>query len=183
VLNCTFAEDELANVEAENLKESLYAKWRSHSAKVRHGLQVSANYSPRTKRTPKPMLKGLASTERVVDLINVAWAERLKESPSLTDAEKKSGYFANVSQAVQRRPWGRMGTLCTSGIFYSYEHDLVLSGYHMCRLHGVPMGTGISSVFSSHQLRDLAGESFSLPCITTAVLPYYCNPWAPWWKA
>jgi hypothetical protein len=44
------------------------------------------------------------------DVIDCAWAARCKEMPHASDSERAEGFYANFSQAVQRRPWG---PLCT----------------------------------------------------------------------
>jgi hypothetical protein len=102
--------------------------------------------------------------------------------PDSTHDERKCNFFVNLSQGVQRRAWGPIGTFCSSSVWYSYEFDLVLSGYMMLRAHGVPINKDIQHKMTNSQMRDLAGESFSLPCVAAVVTAFYLNPWGAWWR-
>ena len=87
--------------------------WRKHSIDARAKLGVTANFAPWTQNRA---LAGVPSLARCHDLIDVAWISRL-------DSFVRSGrdvsmaaidFFADVSQAVQRKPWGSMQCLCCS---------------------------------------------------------------------
>jgi hypothetical protein len=72
--------------------------------------------------------------------------------------------------------------LTTSGIWYSYEFDLALDGHEWILLQGAPHGTTPETSFSSRQLRDLGGEAFCAPSITTFAYAMYLNPYGRWWQ-
>ena len=69
---------------------------------------------------------------------------------------------------------------------YSFEYDVLLSGYDQLRLQGIPTGAapqGEGSVtFTNGQLHSLAGEAYCCPVITTVLYAYWLNPWGDWWK-
>ncbi len=56
----------------------------------------------------------------MLELIDIAWAYRLAAADgSLEDMQLREGYFADVSQAVERHPFGDMSSLA-SGPLLSY---------------------------------------------------------------
>ncbi len=46
--------------------------------------------------------------------------------------------YCDISQGVQRRPWGALETFCTSSMPYSFEANRSLSGYGGLRSLGWP---------------------------------------------
>ena len=96
-----------------------FPRWREHSIDERDNLEISRNFKPWTTR-PDVKLKGVRVTPRVLELIDIAWAYRLAAADgSLEDMQLREGYFADVSQAVERHPFGDMSSLA-SGPLLSY---------------------------------------------------------------
>ena len=160
----------------------MFKQWRRHSADVRSKLGVSSEYSGWTSQAVIS-LPGVPKTPRVLDLLNTAWAERLQAcggAGNVSTVEARIGFWANVSQAVQRHPYGTPGTLATSGAWYSFQHDFLLDGQDECQLQGMPRAP--TPCLSSNQLHGLAGEAFSVPCVSTFLYSMYLNPWGTWWR-
>ncbi len=161
-------------------KDHVYNKWRGHSARVRAKGKISSTYDGWTSQKDV-LLRGVPKLGRVPDVLDVAWGHQMQKATRLrmTSSEAKAGFWCNVSQSVQRKPWGGPGVLTTRSRFYSFEHDFTLDGNDFLRLQGAPMATAPG--FSDHELRDLGGEAFPCPCITAFSFAFYMNPWAPWW--
>lgn len=168
-------------------------EWKKQSAKLRDQLGLSSEHKGWTE---SHTLHGLPKTARVADFVDIAWAHRRHNMGANTLArDAAKGFWCDPSQAVERKAWGGSpGCLCATSMSYSYERDLTLSGYDHCKLQGFPggqcprkqheaNGSHGTPGFSDEELRDIAGNSFFLPCITTAVYAYWLNPYAPWWKS
>jgi hypothetical protein len=65
-------------------------------------------------------------------------------------------------------------------MWYSYEDDIVLSGWAHLKAIGVPDDVQIGGL-SDNDMRSLSGEAFSAPCVAHVLLCYYANPWGRWW--
>ena len=105
---------------------SVYAKWKVHSACVRSALNLPGKSSPWTARGDVT-LHGLGRpSARVLDVLDVAWSCRRNSMPgTATSEDLKRGFWANVSQAVQRRPWGPLPLACKITIMYSFAEERV----------------------------------------------------------
>mgnify|MGYP000574030960 CR=1 FL=1 len=80
-------------------------------------------------------------------------------------ANLQRGYWAKLTQAVQRKPWGQPGTLMCKAVWHSFEREQTFDGVYSIRLQGLPQK--ISTVgLSDRCLRDLAGDSFPCPGIS-----------------
>ena len=91
-------------------------------------------------------------------------------------------FYVDISQDVKREPWGgKLGTVATNTVWYSYACDALMSGRDQLVCHGMPDGIAPSSQFTNADLTSLSGEQFSLPSIGLISMIYYCNPYAPWW--
>ncbi len=95
-------------------------------------------------------------------------------------ADLQRGYW-EMSQAVQRKPWGQPGTLTCKAVWYSFEREQTLDGVDSIRLQGLPQK--ISTVgLSDRCLRDLAGDGFPCPVVSTSTGAVYFLADAPWWR-
>jgi hypothetical protein len=91
-------------------KKSYLLKWPMHSNSERERLGVPRDYKPWSTRRDTNSL-GVPDCKRMRDVLEVAWAARLKEMPLSSDEDRRRGYYANLTQAVQRRAWGGMHTM------------------------------------------------------------------------
>ena len=55
---------------------------------------------------------GVSKQSRVQDLINVGWAAQLSKSTGQEDMVLRKGYFIDLSQSIDRKPWGDVGVFC-----------------------------------------------------------------------
>lgn len=184
--------DDIKDVEAASCAGGACMKWQVHSAQTRSKLKAPNDWNP---LTPTSSVIGNLPA-RVGELMNVGLihadkeAQRLamlKRNPRPYSSEKvKHGLFADLSQSVQRRPFGNVSTLHTNSLVYSYEHDLVLPALSHPLLHGYPhclkwdiFGDSRSQAAAA---RHLIGESWSLPVGAQVLTAALLTPQAPWWR-
>ena len=173
--------------EETHLKRSRdLARWRARSSEVRdkHKLPPLGETGSQPWTSRKGVnLQGVADSERQLDHLNVCFAVHKQRNPGVRHEDLIRELFCNPSQCVARLPvhHGRLPTITTSAEIYSYEHDCILSGQAHLRAMGWPTNVGPMCTYSNHECRTLAGEAFSLPCLSTVLYAYYLNPHAPWW--
>ena len=173
--------------EETHLKRSRdLARWRARSSEVRdkHKLPPLGETGSQPWTSRKDVkLQGMADSERQLDHLNVCFAVHKQRNPGVRHEDLIRDLFCNPSQCVARLPMqqGRLPTITTSAEIYSYEHDCILSGQAHLRAMGWPSNVG-TCTYSNHECRTLAGEAFSLPCLSAVLYAYYLNPHAPWWR-
>ena len=87
--------------------------WFGHSSTFRDKYDISSKFNPWSDDPDRAdSLRLLTAREK--DLVNVAWAMRLKACPQASFEEQKKGFLEDITQAVQRRPWG-VGRQITKG--------------------------------------------------------------------
>ncbi len=70
---------------------------------------------------------------------------------------------------------------CSDTAVYSFEADQVLTAAHHLAIMGQRYTPDIARMCPK-DLKSLAGESFSAPCIGLIAAAYYLNPWGPWFN-
>ena len=81
-------------VEASSMSnKERYSKWRLDSARVRAKYQLSSSYSGWTSHTG---VRGVPSTPRCADLINVAWGARVKSAAFGANRESLADNFLST---------------------------------------------------------------------------------------
>lgn len=114
-------------------------------------------------------MQGL-QTERQKEILDVAflsiWASKGLELPH---SEVIKNLYVDVSQAISRRPWGRLRTLCTGSQIYSFEKDRVLIAEESLRLLGFPTGSWTASLTQS-DIMGFAGNAMALPSVAAVSL-------------
>ena len=167
------------------------AKWKKHSVVMRDKLGMSAKHAPWTTRPDVFAAKALAP--RYQDVLDVAWTAHVKQQrtaaaanclPPPTDTEMRRGFFVDVGQAVQRRPWhhGPLRMICQTSFVYSFEADGVIKPAQCLRLQGLGKHLNLAKL-SDCEIRSLAGEGFAWPCVGSALWAAFLEPAAPWWTA
>ncbi len=160
----------------------LFREWRKHSGNMRTGCGVSAAFSGWTSRADVQLV-GFPKNDRCLDLLDCAWACRIKQASRTTSStELRKDFWVNAAQAVQRRPWGAPKTLISAGCFYSYERDVCLDGLDMLALQGVPSSSSVAEL-GFRDTKDLAAEGFFLPSFGTVLGALYASPYASWWRS
>lgn len=166
-----------------NRAGSSVPKWKVHSAVVRDRLRMGATSAPWTSQAK---LTGLPDNARMRDVIDVAWGARREAMPAgSTKSEMARNFFCDPTQSVSRTPWQEgLAAIAQGSMMYSFEKDLVLSGFDHLRALGIPEdaapGQGTVS-FSDKQCRSLAGEAFGCPVVTTITYAFWLNPYGNWW--
>lgn len=169
------------NQDLEKLSQK-FKEWRKHSGLLRQKLGVSAGFKGWSRDAAGIQLVGLPTMDRVVDCIDVAWADRMAQFPPGTPmSTMRKDFWCNPSQGVQRKPWGDKGTLTGSGIWYSYEHDTTLDGMDALHLHGLPDLMDMRGI-SDNETKDMGGEAYSVPISTLFASAFYFMPWGSWWN-
>jgi hypothetical protein len=179
----------------ERGQRSELQKWKVHSAQTRSKMKVPHDFRPWAQIAH---FHGVPSgSERARELIEVGYVHVDKEAQRRANFKKNpqaykpgtliQGFWCDISQAVQRKPFGSLGVLHTNAWFYSYEHDIVLPGLFHVALNGFPSDLNWSmfghSAISQHAAaRQLMGESFSLPCGAQALTAAMLTKKAPWWE-
>jgi hypothetical protein len=134
--------------------------------------------APYTSRSDV-MLKGVHRSDRNLDVLNLAWATRIKEIPDSVKAAPvhlkfdllKRGFFVNHSQQNAHKPWGKFSTITSSAHVYSFlldreilpEELFLLQGHPVVSLETVPDKSRATA------LRTMAGEGVSVPVMAAAI--------------
>lgn len=160
--------------------------WRAAARQVRDKNSWPRDYQPWTTRpaicTPNVLC------DRQKDVIDVAWGCKLAAKPRgrlgdmrITVDKLKAGVFADVTLSIPRAFAGRIRALKRGARYYSYEFDGTLPGWHHLRINGYPSNLSFSSQ-SDSQCRDIAGESFALPCVASVLWSLHLIDSMPWWR-
>eukprot|EP00435_Cladocopium_sp_Y103_P036300 s883_g9.t1 len=148
-------------------------KWAVQLANWRHDLGI-----PKSLKSPwvgNPQFKGasLSMTDRIRGLLDVVVWEKLGRAASSMSFPEKQERLANtyvdISQNPCRRPCnnsqGIMGTMTTSSIYYSYFRDGAVLPFEMLLWHGHSRLLKIPDDVKGRDLKELAGEGMSAPCL------------------
>lgn len=155
---------------------------KKYAALVRRQVGISSGYDGWTSR-PDLLLTGVPKLPRCYDGLNLRWALQVKHkaTPGTTSAELRANLWHDLSQnmrGVSTRT--RPGTHCTSGCWYSYQHDTIIDGSDCMRLQGWAKEKANTREHTPSGLKDLASEGYMLACMSTVMLAVTQNPFAPW---
>ena len=124
---------------------------------------------------------------RCRDLINTAYGVYLTtiQGTNADTASESIEWYANISQAHKRRPWGpTLGCVSQSSMWYSFARDRVLCNDDVYRLMGWPSTSQLNfGDISLREQQSLIGESIFLPALGLIMEACWLNPWAPWWDS
>ena len=161
-------------------------KWQVQSHNLRSSLQVSKGWKRWTGRVGFKG-EGLPLTPRIMDLLNVAVAWRLRKhglSSNVSD-EVMLGFmqhaFADASQNHVRIPWTKgknksneaAPCFTTSTSMYSFGHDRIVHAQEMARMMGWTDDSEIPASVSVHKYKQMLGSSIALPCLGAIMWTYY----------
>ena len=169
--------------EAGGLHSQDYSAWRTHSGKLRAAHNIPPTAKPWTTRRGIA-LDGVASTLRVHDVLDVFWGVVVNRAPkTMSVSEVRSGLWCDVSQAVQRQNHNPRSVpgMTTRSMYYSFEFDKTISAKGNLQMLGHPATRMSRERFSENQLRELAGEGFSIPCCSIVSFLMFANPFGEWW--
>lgn len=158
-----------------------FCEWEVQSSKVRDQYDIPRSACPWT--TSGVQLHAVPRTDRLLDLLDTAWAVHRKQSPpDLTSAELAKNLWVDLATAVGRKPWsiGGPGVFRQNSMVYSFHADAVLSGAARMQLMGWP-ASAFPRRLQDSNLRHMCGECYSLPLCTLLHFCLYCNPFGQWW--
>ena len=163
-------------------KSEAVRKWPGHSAATRTLYGIPLQWEPWTSR-PDIRLRGISGTNaRGRDLVNVAWAWRLKQFPDASLEDLTRDFYVDLSQSVHFGPWseGFVRTLCKSTRIYSFQWDMVLTRRHQLACMGMPLKC--LQILGDHKSAfAFAGNAFACPVIATALIAFCLNAEGAWW--
>ena len=129
---------------------------------------------------------GVPGTPRVHQIIDAVAVLKLREFGALNRVTLESfqtmkdvlkDVFVDISQNPRQRCFtNRQGInhcLATSSQLYSYGADRMLLPFELLLLQGHRRGLQLPSNMRSNQIKELAGEGMSLPCLGTVVWSAY----------
>ena len=158
-----------------------WATWKTHSSVIRSKHNLPKQSKSWTGR-PGICLRGVPNLDRVHDVIDCAFSIHRAKNPKASTKELVDGLMVDISQAVQRKPWSvGARTVTTRTHFYVFSEDCSLAGASHMKLMGWPTSR-LGQQFTDHELRVLAGESYSLPWNAVFHALLYCNPFGEWWQ-
>ena len=105
-----------------------FPKWTQHSEKARRHFGMSRYWRPWTAPSDAsrvPHLFGVSGGPRVIELLDIAWGARLTSNAAAAPKEQmqvqdlKRDYYANISQSVDRSPWGSLPTVARGADIFS----------------------------------------------------------------
>ena len=156
--------------------------WKKHSEKmwIELGYEEPSTRKPYTSRRDVK-LAGVRQAERDLDVIDLAWATRIKNIPASVKSAPpsqrfdllKKDYYVNHSQQNVRKPWGNFSTITTSSRVYSFELDRDVLPEELLLLLGHPSPSSDTCAFNpelkAKTLCHLAGEGVSIPVMACAI--------------
>jgi len=163
--------------------------WLSHSEAIRTRNSVPKGTRPWTTRRGISLV-GVPATLRAHDVLDTVWSVAVKQAARSTPASDiRKSLFCDLSQDIKRQPLTAakrsrgLPSMVTGTVYYSFEEDTTISGRGNLQLLGHPPGRMSRQSFSESQLRDLAGEGFSVPhaCLISFLL--FSNPFGAWWDS
>ncbi|CAE7208812.1 unnamed protein product [Symbiodinium sp. CCMP2456] len=142
-------------------------EWQLHSAQLRETLGISVSSKIWTGKATFQGL-GLGLTDRVQDALDVTAAKILSRKAKNT-SETLMNTVLDVSQSIARGTFTKQSGVhpcfTTSSELYSYREDRVILGVEMLAILGYPRDMIIPEDFTNRQLKRLAGNTISLPCL------------------
>ena len=137
--------------------------WKAKHAKVR---QESCILDNSERWSTGHALRGVPATaERIRDCIDLAHQLALQKHPDCP----VQNLVVDVSQDGSRMAWcTHMRSITRSSAFYSFGADRLLCAQETLGCLGFPpLNWG---EFSEAQIKDVAGETFAVPCAATCLL-------------
>jgi hypothetical protein len=113
------------------------------------------------------------SNEREKDLCEIAWLSR-----PVAD-RKPEGFYIDVSQSADRKPWGSLRCLTSSSCIVDVEAKKLLQPHHHMLLQGHG-SEETTSIVSDSMCVQLAGQGMFVPSLATVLLPAILQSRAHW---
>jgi hypothetical protein len=164
--------------------------WENESMMIRDQLNISKDWMPLTagcsEVEARSRFRGLPYLPRVLDVVNVAEAYRLKSNIPADN------FFVNFSQNVRRRPWGiGMHCLSTTSETFDFGRQTVLTACDRLALMGMPAKhiaevvapkLGVKGCISERDMERLSGQGMCCPCLAVVQTAVFLNQHSCWFK-
>eukprot|EP00971_Amphidinium_carterae_P352644 6492685-Amphidinium_carterae.8 len=116
-------------------------------------------------------LRGVSATERVREVIDIAYARYHKQHAEKgDDTLRQCPWLLDVTQCISRKcHCTHFRAMCSGSTYYSYSLDRMITPVEHLLVLGWPQQSALDRLgklsLNPGQVRDLAGESMSPPCI------------------
>ena len=175
LLALALAHEERQHSSAKHQPPPAAARWRQQVQQQRDEWHAEGRAAARAHPLASARLRGLSDNERIresleVNLLRACFAQDL--DPAVPDQleRAKANLIADASQNYRWMSASLDVAPCFQRVSmpYSYELDRVLGPLELLRCHGwIQPDTGNISVSN---IRDLAGEAQTLPCLAAAIM-------------
>ena len=175
LLALALAHEERQHSSAKHQPPPAAARWRQQVQQQRDEWHAEGRAAARAHPLASARLRGLSDNERIresleVNLLRACFAQDL--DPAVPDQleRAKANLIADASQNYRWMSASLDVAPCFQRVSmpYSYELDRVLGPLELLRCHGwIQPHTGNISVSN---IRDLAGEAQTLPCLAAAIM-------------
>ena len=157
-------------------------KWKEQSGAWRQDMDVGANVKPWTSQ-PNFEGIGVKHTDRSLELMDLVALQTVLGSQCRNPIQKALRHpqwmkdqlgkvFVDLSQNPVRRCFTKRGKtpcLTTSSMIYAFSRDSLLVPLEHMLLQGHKRTISIPDQMSGKQVRELAGEGMSLPCLALII--------------
>jgi len=148
------------------------AKWEQQAKALRQ--ELPSDLSDKKPWTDFARCQGI-STHRQRELLDLAFLTTLSSRRSRGEPCSKrdiiEGLFVDVSQAIDRKPWGPLRTVCGGSQVYSYQKDRLLIPEELLRLLGFATSRWCHDAnVSRAEVTALAGSGMALPSVSVVCL-------------
>jgi len=159
--------------------------WASQAAEWRQKLGV-----PESKSKPwVPHMRGggLSITKRVEKILNLVALHHLGLQNADIPFESKKHFLRDIFCDISQNPkfkafssdLGIAPCLATSTMMYSYGEDRMVLPVELLYFQGHSRGIKIPDNMRSSEIRNLAGEGMTLPCLGTVIWALYLTKGLP----
>ena len=145
-------------------------KWRSKFKQILGEAGLESHNQAWTSSKPVGHLP-----ERMRESLDIAWclSKKKAEMEGVSDDDLAAKLVIDLSQCPSRQNYTQqLRSITTGSRFYSYGLQRTVHAYeHLSLLGIVPKGKRKpQEVFSSHELRELAGEAFPAPAVAVCMM-------------
>ena len=135
-INKTVLQQELGAHEGKQYGKGSQARlWPAAHAAFKDNMKMPSGVKPWTGQAE---FHGVSRNPRILDILDSGLVYKLQETGKAV-REITQGYWANLWQSLQRKPWyNNLPVATCNSVLYSYEKDCVLPGHSHLRLMGYP---------------------------------------------
>ena len=153
----------------ESRRSTAEKTWVSHHESVRSKENLRRDIPPWIREEDVQLTP---MTDRVRDLINLAWEFAITKYPEKASSELQKELWVDTSQSGHWQPWsfGTLRAITTGSDFYSFARRRWLHPLEVFAIMGFDPKTMRVAGMSPNHLRDLVGEAMALPAVGAVAL-------------